>query len=242
MINFVICEDEKDIRKIEVAEITKFMMNYDIDYKIHEYSTYDKNFYEYAKKEEFKVYLLDIVTGKTSGIDAARRIREEYDDWTSVIMMVTSHPEYKYEVLSSRLYLLDFVNKLNDMENKIQEDLNIAMKHYDKRHKQLKFIYNRSYYNIELREIIYIEKEPDSKRCIISTKYGKEIIPGTLDSIYNKLDNRFIKTHKSLIVNLDELRSFDIKSSKITFKNGETSYLVSRNRKKELIKNVNSSR
>ena len=241
MINFIVCEDEKDLRKIEVNEIRKFMMNYDIDYKIHEFSDYNSKFYEYAMKDDgFKIYLLDIVTDKTSGINAARTIREEYDDWVSVIMMVTSHPEYKYEVLSSRLYLLDFINKLNKMEEKIQDNLKIAMKHYDNRHKQLSFIYNRNYYNIELREIVYIEKEPDSKRCIAATKYGKQIIPGTLSEIYKKLDNRFIQTHKSLIVNQDEIRKFEVGENRIIFKNGDSTYLVSRNKKKELISCVNS--
>ena len=241
MLNFIVCEDDKTLRKTEVEEITKFMMNYDIDYKIYEFNEYDNSFYSCVNKEEnFKIYLLDIVTAKSSGVDAARKIREEYDDWSSVIMIITSHPEYKYEALTSRLFLLDFINKLNNMENKLQENLNIAMKHYNKRQKQLRFLYNRNYYNIELRDIVCIEKEPDSKRCIISTKYGKEIIPGTLDSIYKKLDNRFIKTHKSLIVNLDEVRKFDISNNKITFKNGETTYLVSRNKKKELINYVSN--
>ena len=236
MINFVVCEDEKDLRKIEVEEITKFMMNYDIDYKIHEFSDYNEKFEDYVKKEEgFKIYLLDIVTNKTSGINAARMIREEYDDWVSVIMMVTSHPEYKYEALSSRLFLLDFINKLNNMEEKIKENLQIAMKHYDNRHKQIKYTYNRNLYNIELREIIYIEKEQDSKRCVVTTKYGKQIIPGTLNSVYKKLDTRFLKIHKSLIVNLDEIREFETGTNKLIFKNGDISYLVSRNKKKELM-------
>ncbi len=236
MINFVVCEDEKDLRKIEVEEITKFMMNYDVDYKIHEFNEYDNKFYDYAIKEDgFKIYLLDIVTKKTSGLNAARKIREEFDDWVSVIIMVTSHTEYKYEALSSRLYLLDFVNKLNNMEDSIQDNLNVAMKHYDNRQKQIKYTYNRNFYNIELREIIYIEKEPDSKRCIVTTKYGKQIIPGTLNSVYKNLDNRFLKVHKSLIINKDEIREFEASTNKLVFKNGDISYLVSRNKKKELM-------
>lgn len=236
MVNFVVCEDEKDLRKIEVAEITKFMMNYDIDYKIHEFSDYNQKFEDYAKKDDgFKIYLLDIVTNKTSGINAARRIREEYEDWVSVIIMVTSHTEFKYEALSSRLYLLDFINKLNSMENKIKEDLVIAMKHYDNRQKQIKYTYNRNFYNIELREIICIEKEQDSKRCVVTTKYGQQIIPGTLNDVYKMLDDRFLKVHKSLIINKDEIREFEPSTNKLTFKNGDTTYLISRNKKKELI-------
>lgn len=81
VINFVICEDEKDLRENNKKEIVKFMMNYDIDYKIHEYSGYTHEFNEYAAKEDgFKIYLLDIVTQEGSGIDSARMIREKYDD------------------------------------------------------------------------------------------------------------------------------------------------------------------
>lgn len=240
MINFVICEDEKELRKIEVDEVTKFMMNYDLDYEIHEFNDYDDKFYDYAKKENgFKIYLLDIVTKNASGLNAVRTIREGYDDWVSVIMMITSHSEYKYEALSSRLYLLDFINKLNNMEEKIQDNLKVAIKHYDNRHKQIKYMYNRNLYNIEFREIIYIEKEPDSKRCVVKTKYGKQIIPGTLNNVYKMLDKRFLKVHKSLIVNLDEIREFELSTNKLTFKNGDITYLVSRNKKKELMGNVN---
>ena len=58
--------DVKGREKASIAnkkEIVKFMMNYDIDYKIHEYSGYTQEFNEYAAQEDgFKIYLLDIVT------------------------------------------------------------------------------------------------------------------------------------------------------------------------------------
>ena len=239
MINFIICEDDNSLRKNNKNEIMKFMMNYDIDYKVHEFTGYTKKFEEYAKSDNgFNIYLLDIITNEGSGIDAARMIREKYDDWVSVIIIITSHQEYKYEALSSRLYLLDFINKLDRSDKKLRDDLSIAMKNYDKRYKTLSYEYNHTYYRIELRQIICIEKEPDSKRCIIKTKSGEEIIPGTLNSVYEKLDSRFFKTHKSLIVNLDEIKRYEIRKNKLTFKNGEHTHLISRDKKKELIKRV----
>lgn len=190
------------------------------------------------KKMDLKYILLDIVTQEGSGIDSARMIREKYDDWNSIIIIITSHQEYKYEALSSRLYLLDFINKLNKFDKTLRDDLLIAMKHYDRRYKTLGYEYNHTYYRIELKQIIWIEKEPDSKRCIIKTKYGEEMIPGTLNSIYEKLDSRFFKTHKSLIVNLDEVQRYEIRRNKLTFKNGEHTHLIARDKKKELIKRV----
>ena len=239
MINFIICEDEEVLRNSTKQTIVSYMMNYDIDYKIYEFENYDKKFESLVKKDiGFKIYLLDIVTEHGSGVDAARMIREKYDDWVSAIIMITSHQEYKYEVLSSRLLLLDFISKLDNCNKKIREDLEIAMKSYDNRHKMLSYEYNHTYYNVEYRQIVYIEKEPDSKRCIIRTKEGEQLIPGTLNEVYEKLDDRFFKTHKSMIVNLDEIARYEIRRNKLTFKNGEHTHLISRNNKKELIRRV----
>lgn len=241
MISFIICEDEVELRQSTKKEIDSFMMNFDINYKIYEFDRYDKSFENIMQKDiGFKVYLLDIITKKGSGVDAAREIREQYDDWVSVIMIITSHQEFKYEVLSSRLYILDFINKLDNCNKKLREDLKIAMKTYDKRYKSLSYEYNHVCYKIEYRQIVFIEKEPDSNRCIINLKEDKMIIPGTLNEVYEKLDDRFFKTHKSLIINLDEVSTYEIKKNKITFKNGEYTHLISRNQKKELISRVSA--
>lgn len=168
-------------------------------------------------------------------------IREKYDDWVSAIIIITSFTEYKYEALSSRLYLLDFITKFDNCDKKIKEDLLIAMKTYDKRYKMLSYEYNHTYYKVEYRQIVYIEKEQDSKRCIIKTKYGEQVIPGTLSEVYKKLDDRFLKIHKSIIVNINEITRYEIRKNKITFKNGDNTNLISRSMKKELIERVSSS-
>ncbi len=239
MINFIICEDEKEIRKNTKKHIVSFMMNYDMDYKIYEFDSYNKDFDKIVKQDNgFKIYFLDIKTNQGSGIDAARKIREKYDDWVSIIIIMTSFAEYKYEALSSRLYLLDFIYKLDNCDRKIKEDLLIAMKAYDKKYKMLSYEYNHTYYKVEFRQIVYIEKEPDSKRCIIKTINGEQLIPGTLNDIYKKLDERFLKVHKSMIINLNQIEKYEIRSNKITFKNKDHTHLVARDKKKELIERV----
>ena len=159
MINFVICEDEKILAKEYKRQIDNFMMNYDIDYKCHTFDGYDENWKKFARKDEgFKIYLLDIKTEKGSGLDAARVIREELDDWVSMIIIISSYTEYKYEALSKRLMLVDFVNKLDNYEKHLHNTLSICIKNYDKRPKILKYTYKNTIYNVEFRQILYIEK------------------------------------------------------------------------------------
>lgn len=243
MLNFIICEDNNQFIKIMENTIENFMMNYETDYKIHTFLEYNEKFEKIVASEiGFKVYFLDLVTTKGSGLDAARIIREKYDDWVSIIIIVTSHEEYKYEALGTRLGLLDFVNKLNGCEDVIREDLMRVMSNYDKREKSLSYEYNHICHKIEYRHIISIEKEQDSKRCIIHTTYGDKIIPGSLNNILKLLDNRFMKVHRSLIINIDQIASYNMIKNVIKFKNGIETDSVARDKKKELMIRVRTSR
>jgi len=240
MLNFVVCDDNKAFSRLMKKTIDNFMLNYEIEYKIFHFDGYSENFEKFAKKDlGFKIYFLDIKTSDGSGLDAARIIREKYNDWASIIIVVTSHEEYRYEALGNRLYLLDFIDKLNNCEERIKEDIIKELNNYNQRHKSLSYEYNHIFYKIEFRNIICIEKEPESKRCIIKTTYGNNYISGTLNDIEEKLDERFIRTHRSLIVNKDKIQNYDSKTNILSFIDGTTTNQIARGKKKELVHNVN---
>ena len=238
MIEFIICEDEKDLCIIYKDIIDKIMMNYDIEYKLNIYDGYNSNWKRKAKNDNFKIYVLDLKTKEGTGLDAARYIREELDDWQSMIIIVTAYPEYKYEALGKRLMLVDFVCKMDNLKQRFKQAIQISLKNYDKRPNSLKYEYKKVLYNIEYQNIIYIEKEQDNKRCIIKTAKKDYYIQGNLNNIEKQLDYRFIKCSRSYIINLEQVQSYDKKSNIITFKNGIELYAVSRNKKKEIINYV----
>ena len=198
MINFVICEDEDILASKYINVIDKFMMRNDAEYKIHRFKGYTKDWEKFVTTNtEFKIHLLDIRTSAGSGIDAARRIREEFDDWVSMIIIITAYSEYKYEALSKRLMLVDFINKLDDFEIRLQEAFQICMKHYDKKFKSIKYNYHNVSYNVDFKDILYIEKEQESKRCIIRTIHGDFYIQRSLGDIAKELDKRFLKCSRT---------------------------------------------
>lgn len=234
MLNFIICEDEDVLTAQYKHEIDKFMMQYDIEYKYHLYKGYTAEWKKYAQKEDgFKVYLLDIKTVEGSGLDAARLIREEYDDWSSMIIIITAYGQYRYDALSKRLMLVDFINKLDKFENKLRESLEICLKNYCHRPKALRYTYKNTSYNIEFRHILYIEKEQDAKKCVIKSINGEFPMPGTLNSITKKLDNRFVKCCRSVVVNLEQVESYNTKTNVITFKTKNKLEAVAREKRKE---------
>ena len=243
MISFVIFEDAKVLATEYKNEIDKFMMRYDHEYNCKLFSGYGKEFNHYAKTNtDFKIYLLDIKTNEGSGLDAARMIREELNDWTSMIIIITSYNEYKYDAFGKRLMLVDFINKLDKCIAHLHQSLEICMKYYDTRPKALKFVYKNNVYNVDYREIVYIDKEQDSKRCILHL-INKESMPypGTINHLIEILDNRFVKVSRSSIINSDHINKFDIKENTIRFKNGEKLDSVSRYLKKGVIENVTTS-
>ena len=240
MINFIICDDNKNFRNHVQRLVDSYMMKSDIDYKTYIFEEYNNDFKKLARKDiGFKVYLLDIRTKNSSGLDAARMIREELDDWVSIILIITSFSEYRYEALGNRLYLLDFISKVDNCDTRIEDNLNKALKNYNNRYNCLSYELNHIIKRIEFRHIIYIEKEQDSKRCIIKTIYGEQIIRKNLREVIKLLDNSFMKIHRSLIVNLDYIKEYDASENVITFKNKEQTHLISRKYKKELIERVN---
>ena len=239
MLNFVVRKNKKEFREVIIKEIEKFMMNYDVNYEVYQFETYDEDFEKVARSDlGFKVYFFDIKTKNGSGLDAARFIREELEDWNSIIVIVTAFAEYRYEALSNRLYLLDFISKFDNCKAKIKEILKIIYKNYNSREKCLSYEYNYTFYKIELKNIIFIEKEQDSKRCIIYTTYGTFKAPFTLVSMAKQLDKRFLKVHKSLILNTDKISTYNTKENEVVFSNGMSTNLISRSGRKELINYV----
>lgn len=243
MINFIVCEDEDVLANKYINEIDRFMMRNDTEYKIHRFKGYTAEWEKFVKNEkDFKIYLLDIKTTNGSGIDAARRIREEFDDWVSMIMIISAYSEYRYEALGKRLMLVDFINKLDNCEKRLREALQICMKHYDKRFKSIKYNYHNVSYNIELRHILYIEKVQDSKICLIKTVSGDYYMPGSLSALSKELDKRFVKCSRSLYVNAEQVEHYDTKLNIVSFKNKEKLETVAREKRKELERHVRGLR
>lgn len=243
MIDYIICDDNKEFNILLRKKITQFMSKHkEIECNFHSFYGYGKEFEKVVKSlTSFKVYFLDIETKHGSGLDAARIIREKYDDWNSIIIIVTGHEEFRYEALGNRLYLFDFINKLNNLDSTIETDLTNILKKYTRSSNSIILEYDHAIHKIELRDIIYIEKEIDTKKCIVVTTYGKRIVQSSLNDLYKQLDSNFMKASRSLIVNIKNIRSFNSKTNTIDFINGYESNLVSRESKKELINRVRNS-
>lgn len=236
MLHFIVCDDNVVIREKINKIITKLMLPTDVEYKTIFFSQYDKQFFQTInKKVGKKIYILDIEVGTYSGIDIARKIRER--DWESIIIILTAHYELAYDSFKKRLMLLDFISKFDDYQTGMYEALQLAIKILGDE-KQISFKIGHTIHKIYFNDILYITKDENKRNVFIKTLNNEYAPTLSLNKIFEKLGNEFVKTHRACIVNKNHVASVDFKNNIITFDDGSKIDLLSRNYKKEVKKYV----
>lgn len=233
MIKFVVCDDELFFRKKISKVIDRLFMDNNIEYKIDEFSGYDKNFEQIINTNmDAKIYILDIeIKNSISGIDIARLIRK--NDWKSIIILVTSHTELGYEALKAQIMLLDFISKYDECDKNLDNILKKAIKQVNRK-KAISFKSNGVSYRVFINDILYVVKDSVERKCIIKTTYNEMTVNKTLTEMIELLDDRVYLTHRSCIVNTEEISYVDWNNCIIHFNNKDTIDLISRDRRKGL--------
>lgn len=225
MILIVVVEDNEDIRKLEIKWIKRALNNKIWKYKIKEYSDYTDELKKIIKIEGFKIYVLDIELPSSTGLNIARDIRE-YDD-SSEIIICSSHGELELRAFKSKLKILDFVSKFDNAE----EDLtNLIIDVFKKKSKNiLKIVDKSAILFIIMNDILYIKKEKGTRNCMIKTFDNTFIVNKNLEELKVMLNNDFIRSSKSCIVNQKNVLEYNFKDSKVIFKNKEWINELSKN-------------
>lgn len=211
----VVVEDNSILREREIEAIGKALKDY--DYKIVEYSDFTKELKKLIQTPDFKIYVLDIELLNSSGIDIANYIRD-YDDMSEIIMC-SFHYELEYKVLKSKLKILDFVSKY---DNAYVNLTNLILEVFNKHsRKVLKITDKGAILFIVMKDILYISKEKNTRKCVIKTFNNEYLVNKNLEEIKQELNSDFIQVSRNCIVNQNNVEEYNFKDSKIKFKNGE---------------------
>lgn len=230
--DFVVCDDDSFFRKNIIKVIDKIIISSDVNYKTYEFSTYNKDFEKLINKKKPKIYILDIeIKNSISGIDIARKIRKV--DWDSIIIIVTSHSELSFQVMKAQIMLLDFISKFDNFEGSLKQAINKALELVDKK-KIIKVENKGVSYIVYIKDILYIERDTVDRKCFIHTSYGSVPISKTLNELQDELGSNFYMSHRSCLVNLNNISKIDWKESIIYFNDNISTSLLARDRKKGL--------
>lgn len=232
--NFIIYEDEKEYVKRYKNVIYKMLGPTIINFDIIEFNEFNSNTQkELDNIDGNKIYILDIeVTGK-NGLELARNIRKS-GDWTSPIIIVTSHEEFKTVGYTGKILMLNFISKNSELEKDLYDTLELALE-INMAKKSLCYTNKGEMYHIPHQDILYVEKSLNDNTSIIVTKNKTYNIRKTIKELEKTLceDRHFIKTHRSCIVNLKHVECVDFENNIISFVNKKID-LLSRTHKKNL--------
>lgn len=233
MLNFVIVEDNNIHRKKIHNVIVTSMMENRIEYKIYEFNDYSKSLIKYISNDlKDTIYILDLELPNGDGIDIARIIRNEYNNWISPIVIITAHTSLYYEVYKQRLQVLDFIGKCENIEKNLKENIDICLRMLNKE-KVYRYIYKNIEYTINISQIDFIQR--DGRQIKIVTKGKIYYQNKSIVDIMKYLPGYFIKSSKGTLINMKNVKEIDWTNLLVYFKDGLKDYLVSNSHKKEII-------
>lgn len=207
MINIAICDDDIEELKTISTFVSKDIEELNISFKITVFNE-GQDLIEHmsSAKENFDIIFLDIYMKASQGIDIAREIRE-FDKKCKIIFITSSHEHAidSYEV-RALYYILKPIS-----EEKLSAAIKIAIEELDKENKHIVIINKKGSYKICYKDILYAESKA---RLVNIYLKSQEVITfySKLEDFLQKLqDERFLKSHKSFIVNMDYISKVEDK-------------------------------
>lgn len=199
MINIAICDDNMEELEAISTFVSKNIEDLNIPFKIISFNE-GQDLIEHISysKNIFDIIFLDIYMKASNGIDIARQVRK-FDKECRIIFITSSkdHAVDSYDVRAI-YYILKPIN-----EEKLSNAIKLAIESLNKENKQIIIKNKKGTYKIFYKDILYAE----SKARIVNIYLQS----GEVISFYSKLedffqslqDERFLKCHKSFIVNMD---------------------------------------
>ncbi len=177
------------------------------------------------KKEAFDVVFLDIHLQDLTGLDIAEEMIKR--GYSSKIVFVTAYDDYALRAFE--YFAVDYLlkpieeerfkktlqrlegefenNRQRQRENSLSTVEKLIKEHLKEEHQSRKLTLERDdrHYVVDIKEILYVETEVGN--TIVRTKKGDFCSNLTLTEWEGKLpDPPFFKTHRSFLVNLEEIQ------------------------------------
>ena len=211
MYRLAICDDEQaDVVYLQ-SLLEKWAESTRAALKIERYSSAEAFLFQYEEDKDFDLLLLDIEMGEMSGLELARKIRQE--NRAVQIIFITGYMEYiaeGYDVEALH-YLLKPVTA-----EKLFAVLDRAAERLKSKEKELCLALPGTVVWIPFHEIRYLEVQRN-----YVTVHGAEAytVKKTLNELEEELDESFCRTGRSYIVNLLFVKK--ITRMQVVLKDGE---------------------
>lgn len=227
-ISVIIAEDEPAIRR-KIINILKSVEKIKVIGEVDN----GARLVEQCLLEEPDAILVDIGMPEMNGMEAVHSIREDLPDL--FVIFITAFTDYALEAFE--VSAVDYVMKpikekrLLKAISRLRQYLaeRVAFQAKEVAEKEIVIKNGEDINVINQDQILMVEKE--DKNLLIHTRKEVFKIKGTLSSFKNKLNNSFLQTHRSFMVNLNEVEkviSAGDRTCMVEFKNYKEKAYVSR--------------
>lgn len=234
MLQIFVCEDDTSQRNTIIKNIQNTILIEELD--MH-FALGTANPYELLETIKYSrhtgIYFLDIdLKCDMNGMKLAQQIRL-YDP-RGFIVFITAHSELSYMTFQYRVEAMDFVLKDTpaEMKVKIHECLLHAMERYscqkNQLHKTFTIEVGDRKISVDYNDIFFFETSGNIHKIILHANDRQIEFSGTIKELENILDDRFLRCHRSFLVNKNNIQEIDTKNRVIYFKNGETCLISTR--------------
>jgi len=234
VIKFIVVEDDNFDQENFKAILRKLAIKNDKNLEVSYFKKYGKELQKEMDTDLYrKVYIMDIeLEGNVSGIEIADKIREK--DWDSEIIFVTNHDNLFEKAHRQVLDVFDFIEKFDNMEKRLENDIQkIINKKVD--NGVLKLSGRSVEVEVYMKNILYITRDKEERKSIIYGKEGMCFKVGySLTELKEKLDSRFVQTHKSCIANKTRIVEKNYSKGYFKLDNGKVVDLLSKRYRKEI--------
>ncbi len=215
MLNFVICDDNLNLldRLGKMLETIFTKSNYDASVVFKSDNADD--ILNYIDNNIADVVMLDInLKSNKSGLELAEEIRKRKKN--PYIIFTTGHLEYA--MVAYRYKTFDYLPKpitydrLEETISRLFEDANELSKNYIK-------IDNKNTL-IDEAEVQYIKR--DGMKLVFHTSSRDYDTYSSFNKFQEKLQDTYIRCHKSYIANINQIMDVEPVSGVITFRDGDT--------------------
>ncbi len=213
--NILICSKNTKFLNYLNSILNQLIIKKDLSAKVVFKSTDSNDILNYIQSKRADVLFLDI-DFKNTGIEFAEKIRKI--DKSLYLIFITNHLEYVFS--SFKVKPFDFLvnpityEKLEHVLTDLFEDIQDSPNNFIS-------LSNKAF--IKLNDVYYISRL--GMKLIFNTNYGNYELYSSFKKIEPKLPNNFVRSHKSYIVNINQIKSINAINNIITFKKNVECYI-----------------
>jgi two-component system response regulator AgrA len=226
MLEIYICEDNEPQR----AFVTGFVHDYctvkGLDAAVSLSSRWPQSLLEQWGGQNPALFILDIdLKAEMNGIEMASRIREQGKAGQKVfIVFLTTHTEMTMLTFQYKVEALDFIPKDNpdNIKKRIGDCIDTVMQRSMTKGKAnaLQLAVDDKVIFIDMDDIIFMETTHVRHKLRLHTANRVLEFNGELKAIEGQLDKRFIRCHKSFVINKEKIAAVNKRANTVIMVHG----------------------